>query len=130
MSGIEVAGLVLGAIPLVITAFGTYNSTFSKVKEWRCYSREAQRIVRCLRLEDARLQSVCEKLLGGLVPVTDIESMIEHPGCQLRAEGLDDKMRLRLWKLGDDFLGTIEDIKSAIDAIKDKLELVDGKVSP
>lgn len=130
MSGIEVAGLVLGAIPLVIAAFDVYKGTVSKVSKWRRYTREVDRIVRSLRLEHARLESICEKLLGGLVPGTEIEAMLKDPSGPLwKAKGLHDKMAIRLWKSGEDFMGTIEDINNAIDEIKSKLNLVDGEAS-
>lgn len=130
MSGIEVAGLVLGAIPLVIAAFDVYKGTVSKVSKWRRYTREVDRIVRSLRLEHARLESICEKLLGGLVPGTEIEAMMKDPSGPLwKAKDLHEKMGGRLWKSGPDFMGTIEDINHAIDEIKIKLNLVDGEAS-
>lgn len=130
MSGIEVAGLVLGAIPLVIEAFNVYKGTVSKVSKWRRYTREVDRIVRSLRLEHARLESICEKLLSGLVPGTEIDAMMKDPSGPLwKAEGLHDKMGIRLWKSGEDFMGTVEDINYAIDEIKSKLNLVDGEAS-
>lgn len=130
MSGIEIAGLVLGAIPLVIAAFDVYKGTVSKVSKWRRYTREVDRIVRSLRLEHARLESICEKLLGGLVPGIEIEAMMKDPSGPLwKAESLHDKMGMRLWKSGEDFIGTIEDINNAIDEIKIKLNLVDGEAS-
>lgn len=132
MSGIEVAGLVLGALPLIVTALDIYKGTVSKVSKWRRYEREVDRLIRCLRLEDARLQSICEKLLGGSVSGTDIAAMIKDPGGPLwKDNGLHQKLEpsWRLWYSGEDLMGTIEDIKSAVDEIKDKLKLVDGKVS-
>lgn len=130
MSGIEVAGLVLGAIPLIITALDVYKGTVSKVSKWRRYAREVDRLIRCLRFEDARLQSVCEKMLVGIVSGSDIKAMIEDPGGPLwNDNGLHQKLGPRLWKSRGDFMGTIEDIKMSVDEIKDKLKLIDGKAS-
>lgn len=130
MSGFEIAGLVLGAIPLVIGAFQVYSDTFNKVDKWKRYAREVGRISRSLRLEQARLESICEKLLSGLVPVTDIEAMMKDPrGPLWKAKGLHDKMAIRLWKSGNDIMAAIEDINRAIDEIKVKLNLVDGEAS-
>ncbi|KAK7699118.1 hypothetical protein SLS64_011895 [Diaporthe eres] len=124
------ARLVLGAIPLVITAFNIYKGTVTTVSKWRRYTREVDRVVRSLRLEHARLESICEKLLDGLVPGTDIEAMMKDPSGPLwRAEGLHDKMSIRLWKSVEDFIDTIKDIHSAVDEIKIKLNLVDGEAS-
>lgn len=130
MSGFEVAGLVLGAIPLVITAFEVYYDTVSKVDKWRKYGREVGKISRSLRLEQARLQSICEKLLSGLVPMTDIDVMMKDPhGPLWKAKGLQDKMSIRLWNSGKDIMAAIEDINSAIQEIMKKLKLVGGEAS-
>lgn len=130
MSGFEVAGLVLGAIPLVLAAFEIYSDAFSKVEKWKRYAREVGRIGRSLRLEQARLESICEKMLNGLVPVTDIEAMMKDPrGPLWKAKGLHEKMAIRLWKSGKDIMAAIEDINSAINEIKIKLNLVGGEAS-
>lgn len=133
MSGIEVAGLVLGALPLIITALETYKSTVSKVSKWRCYEREVHRLVVILNCENVRLQSICEKLLeGGSVARTVIAAMIEDPGGPLwKDNGLRQKLELswRVWDSGENLLGMIEDVKGSLDEIKDKLKLEDGKVS-
>lgn len=130
MSGIEVAGLVLGALPLIITALDVYKGTISTVSKWRCYAREVDSLIRFLKLEDARLQSICEKLLNGIVSGIDIKAMIEDPGGPpWKDNDLHRKLEPRLWKSGEDIMGTIEDIKMSVDEIKDKLKLVDGKAS-
>ena len=44
---------------------------------------------------------------------------MEDPNGPLwRAKGLHNKMAIRLWKSGEDFMGTINDINSAVDEIK------------
>lgn len=88
------------------------------------------RIGRSLRLEQARLESICEKLLNGLVPVTEIEAMMKDPRRPLwKAKGLHDKIAIQLWKSGKDIMAAIEDINSAINEIKIKLKLVGGEAS-
>lgn len=130
MSGFEVAGLVLGAIPMVVAAFQVYSDTFSKVDKWKRYARDVGRISRSLLLDQARLESICEKLLSGLVPVTDIEAMMKQPhGPLWKAKSLNDRMDIRLWKSGEDIMAAIGDIYSAVDEIKVKLNLVGGEAS-
>lgn len=130
MSGFEVAGLVLGAIPLVVAAFQVYSDTFSKVDKWKRYAREVSRIGRSLRLEQARLESICEKLLSGLVPVTDIEAMMKDPyGPLWKEKSLQIKMERRLWNSRKDIMAAIEDINNTIDEIRIKLNLVGGEAS-
>lgn len=131
MSGFEVAGLVLGALPLVIATFEGYLVICNKVDKWKRYAYEVRRIGRNLKLEKGRLESICVKMLSGLVPVTDIEAMINDPcGPLWKAKALHDKMAIRLWKSGDGIMAAIEDINSATDEIKIKLNLVGDEARP
>src|SRR4051794_4057127 len=72
MSGFEVAGVVLGSLPLVISALEHYRDGLRSIQRWRKYERELQSLVRNLETERAKLQNVCEKLLVGLVPPSRI----------------------------------------------------------
>ncbi|KAI8954497.1 hypothetical protein F4801DRAFT_575571 [Xylaria longipes] len=76
MAGLEVAGLVLGALPIAINAVQRYRETFYSIKNVK---RELGYIERDLRTEKLRLQNTCEALLVGIVAPTKIHSMIEDP---------------------------------------------------
>jgi hypothetical protein len=131
MSGFEIAGIVLGSIPLVISALEHYSEGLSTIQRWRKYKRELQSLVRNLETERVKLQNVCEKLLVGIVPPSDIEAMIEKPfGDLWRQDDIQKKIQFRLWTSSKLFEDTINDIKIAVDKIKATIDSQrDGNVS-
>ena len=131
MSGFEVAGIVLGSIPLLISALEHYGEGLSTIQRWRKYERELKTLIRNLKTEQVKLQNVCEKLLVGLVPTSDIEAMIESPFGELwRQEVIEKKIRARLWKSPAVFKDTITDVSTAINELKREIDSQrDGNVS-
>lgn len=131
MSGFEIAGIILGSIPLVISALEHAGEGISAIQRWRKYKRELESLIRNLQTEQLRLQDVCEKLLIGLVPASEIEAMINDPlGKLWSREGIENKIRLRLWKASRLFKETVEGIKVAIDEMKAEIDSQkDGNVS-
>ena len=131
MSGLEVVGVVLGSIPLVISALEHYGHGLSTLQRWRKYERELKSLIRNLGTEQVKLQNVCEKLLDGLVSPSKIEAMINHPfGDMWKEEDTRRKIRVRLWKGFDVFEVTIGDIRIAVDKVKERIDSQrGGKVS-
>ncbi|KAK4203228.1 hypothetical protein QBC40DRAFT_318709 [Triangularia verruculosa] len=131
MSGFEVAGVVLGSIPLLISALEYYSQGVSTLQKWRKYEREFRCLIRNLQIERVKLQNVCEKLLNGLVPLSKFETMIKSPGGEeWRTESIQRKIRQRLWEACDVFDQTIQDVKLATDELQQRLgSQNDGKVS-
>ncbi|GAW14164.1 hypothetical protein ANO14919_035580 [Xylariales sp. No.14919] len=128
MSGIEVAGLVLGAVPLLISALEHYGDGLSTLKRWRKYEHELRSLVRNLNTERVKLQNVCEKLLVGIVPESQIEAMIKNPlGGLWREEKTQKKIQSRLWEGYGLFEDTIADIKRAVDEMNERIENQSGK---
>ncbi|KAI0532831.1 hypothetical protein GGR58DRAFT_517408 [Xylaria digitata] len=123
MSGFEIAGIVLGALPLVISALNSYSDGISTLKRWRRYNRELRSIVRTLETESVKLQNVCEKLLIGIVPEPQIEEMVRDPfGDLWRSRETERRIRFRLWKGFASFKETLIEIKGAIDEIKTRID--------
>lgn len=131
MSGIEVAGLVLGSIPLVISTLEHYKDGLSTIQRWRQYEREVRILVRNLKTEHVRIQNICEKLLGDLVPPSKIESLIENPNGPLWKErDIQKKVRLRLWRSADIFESTLRDLQASMEKLKKQVDSqCDGSAS-
>lgn len=122
MSGFEVAGLVLGALPLAISALEHYRDGLRAIQRWRKYERELQSLIRNLETERAKLQNVCEMLLTGLVSHSRIEAMVDHPlGDLWLEEGIRKKVRMRLWRSWNVFEKTLQDMNVAIDRLMNAL---------
>lgn len=127
MSGFEVAGIVLGSIPLVISALGQYKKGIATVRNWRRYERVLGRLITNLEVERVRLQDVFEKLLFRLVPESQIDSMVgERLDPAWLDAGLQDKIKARLYRSFEVFEGRVKDIEGAIEEMIEKLDLQPG----
>lgn len=119
---IEVVGLVLGALPLLISALEHYGDGVRTIQKWRKYERELHSVVRNLKTERVKLQNVCEKLLDGLVPASRIDKMVENPLSELWQEAeIQKRIRHRLWRSWGVFEQTVKDMNVAIEETIDKL---------
>lgn len=122
MSGFEIAGAVLGAIPLVISALENYKNGVRVIQRWRKYDKELQSLIRNIETERVKLQNVCEKLLDGLVPPSQIDAMVEEPNGELwMNDQIQAKIRTRLWRSSDVFEQTLRDIQGAIKDISERV---------
>ncbi|KAK5626598.1 hypothetical protein RRF57_002313 [Xylaria bambusicola] len=123
MSGFELAGLILGAVPLLISALEHYGDGLSTLKRWRRYEHELRSLVRNLDTERVKLQNVCEKLLVGIVPESQIETMIKDPRGNLwREEKIQKKIQSRLWEGYRLFEDTVADIKKAVEEMEERIK--------
>ncbi|KAH7239362.1 hypothetical protein BKA59DRAFT_548154 [Fusarium tricinctum] len=130
MSGFEIAGIVLGSIPIAVSALEYYVKSLGILQSFRSYKRLLKSLILALKTEHINLQNICEKLLVGIAPQTCIEKMIREPFGKLWSEqGINDKLRLRLWTSLSIFNERIQDIKLAIDEVMEKLN-VDPSVGP
>lgn len=122
MSGFEIAGAVLGAIPLVISALEHYKNGVRTIQRWRKYDKELQYLIRNIETERVKLQNVCEKLLDGLVPPSQIDAMVENPSGDLWTnEEVQKKIQARLWRSWSVFEETLRDIQVAINDITERV---------
>ncbi|KAJ3493128.1 hypothetical protein NLG97_g4933 [Lecanicillium saksenae] len=115
MSGFELAGIVLGTIPLLISALEHYHDGMFTIRRWRQYQRERQNLVRILKVDQVRLRNVCAKLLRGAVPAHLMEHMIRHPfGREWDDAKVHTILRARLHDSIDLFQETIDEICGAM----------------
>lgn len=125
MSGVEVVGLVLGALPLAIKAAKTYQAIIS-IKN---AGNELGALVRDLETEQALLRDTCEHLLTGIAEVSQIDQLIEDPFGPAW-EPYSEAIRLRLWTSQSAIESKLADMKSAALELKSKLSIAaDGKVN-
>lgn len=123
MSGFEIAGIVLGSIPLVIATLEKYGTGLSMLQRWRKYQRELQSLIRNLETERIKLQNVCEKLLIGLVQPSKIETLINNPmGDFWREEETLRKVQFRLGNGFQSFEATLSHLKTTIDEMAQRID--------
>lgn len=125
-ANMEVAGLVLGALPVAIQAFQTYRTVLSSMRNTK---RDLESMTRDLKTEVVILQNTCEMLLRGIASDSEIEKMIEDPyGAAWNK--YEEEVRLRLWRSGASFQDLAEDMMKATAELQEKLAINDqGKVS-
>jgi hypothetical protein len=130
MSGLEVAGVVLGTLPRVISALEHYVNGLNTAKRFWLYKREMQSMMQLVKTERMLFENTIEQLLTGIVKV---ERMTE-----VRSGG-------NFWQDGDVELGlknrsrdsyeiyhdNVRGMEASLQAIMKKLGLdPDGKVRP
>jgi hypothetical protein len=131
MSGLEVLGIVLGGLPLVLSALKNYKHFREGVTRWRRYSSEMASVIRQLQSQECILTDLCEKLLEDLGLGSRIDAMIKDPfGPLWQDDRVMDKLRQLLYRDYTVFEATIGEMSTAIDEIKKKIGLgPDGQVS-
>ncbi|CAJ2511366.1 Uu.00g069910.m01.CDS01 [Anthostomella pinea] len=83
MSGLEVAGLVLGALPLVITALEHYESSIDHAKAFYKYEYELERTMSELWMEHLNYDMTLKTLLMGITSPLELEEMMNQPDSPL-----------------------------------------------
>ncbi|GAB1315508.1 hypothetical protein MFIFM68171_05718 [Madurella fahalii] len=119
MSGLEVAGVVLGILPLAVRALEGYMSVLSSMKHAQ---RNLRALVRDLETEQLRLQTTCEILLDGVAPPSVIDKLVRTPfGPGWKP--YNDRLRLRLWTTFGKFEEQVVEMQEAAEELRAKLGL-------
>ncbi|ETS86232.1 hypothetical protein PFICI_00060 [Pestalotiopsis fici W106-1] len=117
MSGFEVAGIVLGVLPLAINTINSYRTTLSSIKTAQ---NDLNWLRRDLETEQVRLQNTCELLLHDLVPLSMVDTMLKDPFGADWAK-YDDKLRERLWLSWGTFQAQVQLLSTAATELEKKL---------
>ncbi|CAJ2510792.1 Uu.00g064170.m01.CDS01 [Anthostomella pinea] len=124
MSGFEVVGVVLGALPLIVTALEHYSEGINTIMKLRRYKSEVDGIGRQLRQQQAIFINCCERLLDGVVTAEQAETLIRRPGeGSWSSKETKRLIKVRLGSDLEDFLSTIEDTRKKLITIQRKLDL-------
>lgn len=109
MSGFEIAGLVLGAWPVLHQGLAFYRTTSDDLFR---HEQVMNEMIRKLHLEHARFRNSCEKLINGLAEDSELDALLEDPTEKAWKRalqgGLEDVLKL---KLGRDFFGYTSTIR-------------------
>lgn len=121
MSGFEVAGIVLGTLPLVVTALETYSNF---LRDWGKAPAELRSLNRQLSTERVRLCNVCEQLISDVVPQRDVEPMLQDPfGPLWQEKDTNDRIRQRLWDSYGPFEDTVKEVEEALNSVMQRLRI-------
>ncbi|KAF4462043.1 hypothetical protein FALBO_11146 [Fusarium albosuccineum] len=130
MSGFEIAGIVLGTIPLVVSGLEAYSKL---MRDWGKAPSELKSLNRQLRTEQSRLYNVCDQLISDVVPQRDVEPMLQDPfGSLWQAQETKDRIRQRLWDSYRPFEETVVEVGEALESVMQRLRIEvthDGQVT-
>ncbi|KAJ4289653.1 hypothetical protein N0V90_010982 [Kalmusia sp. IMI 367209] len=124
MAGVEVAGLVLGAIPLILASMEFYGKGIAVSRRCMKYREQFQSLVVELRTEKTICVNSLHLLLEGIVKPKDMSNFLADPGGSSWKEGpFDDKLKKRLGTSYDSYIATIDELRKTIDIFKQRLKL-------
>jgi hypothetical protein len=131
MSGLEVAGLVLGALPLVISALEHYANGVQTAKRFFRYKSELEVLSLRIRTERCMFINTLERLLGGIVRIEHMSELLSSPGGDAwKNAEVDSKLKDRLRNVYKIYLDNVQGMDRSLRSIMGKLALnSQGKVS-
>jgi hypothetical protein len=123
MSGIEIAGLVLGAFPLLIHALESYREGAEVVSDWWQIQSAYQKCKQDLKYHQLLFEGNIERFLLPLVVDDDeLKQLMENPaGTAWEDPKLEQKLQERLPRAYDTFLGVMVDINKLMESFKKAL---------
>ena len=84
MSGFEIVGVVLGVLPLIISAIEDYEKIVDPVVTFRKYSKALQTFTTELNVQRDIFQNECIWILSRFVDGHELEAMLQDPAHSLR----------------------------------------------
>ena len=127
MSGFEVAGVVLGSLPLVISAIEHYATLVQTIKRSIKYEIELKSLKHDLDAESLIFLDTLERVLDGLIPASQLEEQLNDPASPLwQDDSLNERLRGRLGRSYSVFTDTVKDMNATIQEIIQRLDL-DGQ---
>ncbi|KAL9116231.1 MAG: hypothetical protein Q9227_000602 [Pyrenula ochraceoflavens] len=129
MSGVEAAGFVLAAIPLVVKGLECYVHGVGTIKRYFKYKHELKSLLRTLKTEYDIFRNTCEELLEGLVQAQKMAILLQEcGGNQWKDPAIEKKLKNRLQGAYSGYLETLDDMQLAVEEFKKRLRLKDGEV--
>lgn len=81
MSGIEIAGLLLGVFPLLISALEHYRESAEVLDDWWQIKKESKKCKNEIKVQELAFENNLERfLLPLVVDDNDIAALIAEPG--------------------------------------------------
>ncbi|KAH8725263.1 hypothetical protein GQ44DRAFT_616408 [Phaeosphaeriaceae sp. PMI808] len=125
MSGVEVAGLVLGCLPLIIQGIESYNEGLDPIKSFVRWERELPQFIRKLRNQHVHYAQTMRILLEPITSDVELAEMMANPGSTQLWKGryMTEKLKEKLQDSYQAYQGTIVDIERITKKIASKLDL-------
>ncbi len=131
VTGVEAAGLVMAAFPLVVSALQSYLEGLESIRHWWRYAKLLKHFIRILDTERTKFENVCEEHLYEAFGGSELSRLLEDPGGPRWSQpSLLEKLRNLLGRSFQPYLDAAMDTREILQAFEKKLELDElGKVS-
>lgn len=124
MSGIELVGLVLGALPILMKSIEAYSETLSTAQRILSPRRELRRIRSRVNVALQVFRNTAQLLLLRIVEAKAASQLLKDPGSQWWHDvKFDQKLKSILGDSYPAWLEVMEDINSAVEDIKIRLKI-------
>ncbi|KFY11502.1 hypothetical protein V492_04428 [Pseudogymnoascus sp. VKM F-4246] len=123
MSGIEIAGLILGSIPLVISALEHYKNGIDVIRDFRNYRSTLNSLKTKLSIQEELYRGTLKRLLLPELSLVEVHALFLETGSEINGalwgtKDIEDKLRK---KLGDRRFRLFMEVVAAMNQIMEKL---------
>jgi hypothetical protein len=125
MSGFEIAGIVLGSIPLILAGLEFYANGIAVSKRYVKYRVHFDDLVGDLRTEHVLFENTINTLLIGVVPSRDMADFLANP-CgddRWKEKKFEIKLKERLGRSYESYMVTIIQMNRTTATFREKLKL-------
>ena len=131
MSGIEIVGLVLGALPLLVSGIAQLSATLSTVDRIIRPQRELNSLRIRINTELQLFRNTTQQLLLKITNDTDVKNLLEYPSSTLwKEDEFERKLKDMLAESYSVWQQAMKDVLEAIKDIRTRLTLPEEKVCP
>jgi hypothetical protein len=131
MSGIEIVGLVLGALPLLVSGIAQLSATLSTVDRIIRPQRELNSLRIRINTELQLFRNTTQQLLLKITNDTDVKNLLEYPSSTLwKEDEFERKLKDMLAESYSVWQQAMKDVLEAIKDIRTRLNLPEEKVCP
>jgi len=136
MSGLELVGVVLGAIPLLIAAIENYENIIGPVVSYRKYSVVLKTFLTELQVQRDIFQNECIWILSPVAEAHELQDMLDDPSHHLRQKlrtdnNVTNTVRLRFGPSYSQVVNILFLIKTSLDEIYEHTKtLPEGLTKP
>ena len=128
MSGVEAAGLVLGAIPLIVSAAEHYREGFEPLREWWKFETEFQSFVEELEVQDKIFSNNIEKLIQPYASDREMHAIINDRNLMAISPQLESNVQERLADSYKAYMSVVKKVNGIVITLQDQLGIKDGKI--
>jgi hypothetical protein len=131
MSGLEVAGLVVGIIPVLLKVVTCYQTTRAIFHSFASSSTGVQRLQTRFKTQESIFRNECRHILLMVIDDEQLSEMLEDTGCELWHDThIDEQLKIRVGDNYDALKGTLKEIQEMLVEVQKVLTACFGKLLP